>query len=93
MKHKLERIAFSNGFQSWMETHHEIVTFISLALRSKKKSYVKEVHDSCGTKGLYELAYDWTEIWESAHYAVDWQETERDYWIEIEEWFNKKNKI
>jgi hypothetical protein len=93
IKQKRERISFINGFSSWVETHHEIVTFISLALRSRRKSYVKELHDMCGTKELYLLAQEWTEIWEYAHVGVDWQESERDYWIEIEEWFNQKNKL
>jgi len=69
---------FPNGFTSWMETHHEIVSAIHEAIwyhenESRDLSNrITEVLKTRGTGGLYELAEDLTDRFEQAHINKAW---------------------
>ncbi len=84
---------FPNGFTNWMETHHEVVSFISWQLHeSKGNTVVKEWHDKTGTGGLYELAEEWTNEFEEKYQGTEWG-VDLEYFDTIEEWLKEKNTI
>jgi hypothetical protein len=78
---------FPNGFTSWMETHHEIVSLIAIELASaESESKVKKADNAGGTIALYKLAEQWTDKFEEENKA-----TCSDYWQRIENFYNKQN--
>lgn len=83
---------FPNGFSSWMETHHEIVSYITLKLHYYKntaeESSIIKVMELSGTGGIYELAEDWTDEFEQDNIDRDW---DGDFFDEIEQFCNDKN--
>lgn len=81
---------FPNGFASWMETHHEVVDFISYQITSCKDADNK-VQRTCktrGTGGLYELAEQWTDQFEKLNYQREW---DGEFFEEIEEFLKQQN--
>jgi hypothetical protein len=82
---------FVRNFQSWVQTHHEVVAFITLSLNLAIDSEAKEMHESQGTVGLYQLAENWTNEFEKLHVDTDWDQT--DYWETIEAFCEQKNKV
>lgn len=85
---------FPNGFTSWIETHHEVVAYITRQLELNdymtSGTIVRNSYESNGTGGLYELAEDWTNEFETVNKDRDW---DGDFFDEIEIFLNKKNYL
>jgi hypothetical protein len=83
---------FPNGFTSWIETHHEVVAYITRQLELNdymtEGTKVRKAYESQGTGGLYELAEDWTSAFESENKDKDW---DGDFFDEIEVFLDQKN--
>ena len=62
---------FPNGFDSWVETHHEIVAAITQQT-DIEKSITVLIAETKGTGGLYELAKDLTDQFEKAYQNTIW---------------------
>jgi hypothetical protein len=74
---------FPNGFQSWQETHFEIVQAITIEwMKTEPQGKVKEMHDAQGHCGLYELAEMLTNTFERHHAKTYWG-VELDWFDEI----------
>jgi len=79
---------FVNGFESWHETHFEVVKAITLEyMKDEPQGLVAERHGAQGYGGLYELAQELTNEFESLHDVCDW---DGDFFDEIELFLNKK---
>ena len=64
---------FVNGFDSWHETHFEIVDAITHELRKDNYSgEVKDRQDNQGRGGIYELAQELTDKFEATHEGREW---------------------
>lgn len=61
-----------NGFESWHETHFEIVTAIQEALKKGTTNKVTEKVEEQGTGGLYEMAAQLTHNFEALHKGREW---------------------
>lgn len=87
MKEKI----FPNGFQSWMETFFEVVTFITLQLANDPDSgdTISERYENSGTGGMYELAEEWTDEFEEKNKEREW---DGEFFDELEVFCTEKNK-
>lgn len=63
---------FPNGFTSWIETHHEIVMYITRKLQESADDVINSVMNTRGTGGIYELAEDWTDEFEEQNTDREW---------------------
>lgn len=85
---------FPNGFDSWYETHHEVVSFMTNILRDRSEipqddtSVIWDEVDSGGTGRLYELAKEWTDEFEQKNKGRKW---DGEFFDEIWEFCNRKN--
>lgn len=79
---------FPNGFDSWQETHFEVVSYIGTLRMEVNEGLVKETEDTEGTGGLYELAKALTDEFESLNAGRNW---DGDFFDEIESFLNSKN--
>lgn len=85
---------FPNGITSWIETHHEVVEFITLTLEKETDTdnmdMCNHVKLTQGTGGIYELAEKWTDEFELLHEGNEWGDA--DYFETIEAFLVDKNK-
>lgn len=74
MKQNFIKTKFPNGFSSWYETHHEIVSEMTLRLMDGNTTPVllKEISETQGTGGLYELARALTDEFEQLNKGRQW---------------------
>ncbi len=80
---------FPNGFTSWIETHHEVVIFITEHLRKENPDDVINRRSSIqGLGGMYELAEEWTDQFETFYKGHEW---DGDFLDTIEEFLITKN--
>lgn len=86
---------FPNGFDSWYETHHEVVEFITvheIERQSKENSTegteIAKRQEAQGIGGLYELAKEWTDEFEKKNKGRKW---DGEFFDEIDIFLNKKN--
>lgn len=81
---------FPDGFDNWYETHHEVVTYISLVLQSRtgEDCEIMKVEYTQGTGGIYELAKEWTDEFEKLNKGREW---DGEFFDEIEKFCNNKN--
>lgn len=96
---KLEAIAkaldkvqkkFPNGFNSWMETHHEVVEAITLNLSKERyEGEVKRRYDAQGRGGIWELSEELTDKFEKLNKDREW---DGDYFDELEEFLTEELK-
>lgn len=65
---------FPNGFKNWVETHHEMVSFITLQLHNDPDSddVISERYEQQGIGGMYELAEEWTDAFEEKYKGKEW---------------------
>lgn len=77
---------FPNGFASWMETHHEVVEFITLNADNGEVHRRRQLQ---GIGGIYELAEKWTDEFEKLHEGRQW---DGEYFDEVEEFLASKIK-
>lgn len=84
---KSEKI-FPNGFDSWQETHFEIVQGITTEwLKDTPTGLVEEYHSALGHGGLYELAKHLTDKFEKLNEGREW---DGEFFEEIEEFIEKE---
>lgn len=82
---------FSNGFKSWMETHHEIVSAIcEKLLDDKYAGLVLEINDTQGQRGLYIFAEELTDKFENQYKGMDWDMN--DYNVHIDSFLEEELK-
>jgi len=67
---------FPNGFEDWHETHFEMVKAIVETLDKSTGGVIHKVAEEEGTGGLYELAKEWTNEFETMHIGKDWGASE-----------------
>lgn len=88
---ELKDTCFPNGFESWMETHYEVVQAITNEwMKDEPEGIVKEVQDEQGHGGLYLLAQTLTDEFENKFKGNDWSEL--NYFDEINNFLNEKLK-
>lgn len=69
---------FPNGFESWLETHYEVVQYIT----SQEEGYVtlgtkiERIKEERGLKALYTLAEEWTDDFENEYVGKKWESGE-----------------
>ena len=84
----MENKDFPNGFESWHETHFEVVSFIALQYeRESVTSKVAEINDKQGSGGLYELAESLTNEFELLSKGREW---DGEFFEEIESFLMQK---
>ena len=77
---------FPNGFNSWQETHFEIVSEITRwADDINPPKVVKKTQEEMGRGGLYELANYLTDKFEKSVIGKEW---DGDFFDEIEKFLN-----
>jgi hypothetical protein len=81
---------FPNGFTSWMETHHEIVSKIAREMIhvNIKSNVIHERFKKQGTGGLYELAEELTNKFENQYKDETWEEN--DWFDTMSKFLNKE---
>jgi len=83
---------FPNGFDSWMETHYEVVQAITLKLADEdmeEDSALYERLEEEGTGGMYTLSEELTDAFEEEYEGAEWGE-KLDYFDTIENFLNLK---
>lgn len=84
---------FPNGFESWHETHFEVVQRITFMEDNPEANVVSEIEYTGGTGALYELAKDLTDEFEKIHEGKEWGiDDDTQYFDAIEEFLNEKLK-
>lgn len=79
---------FVNGFDSWHETHFEMVQAIAIEhSKDEPQGVVKERHDAQGHGGLYELALELTNEFEELNKGREW---DGEYFQEVEDFLTEK---
>ena len=76
--------------QSWIETHYEVVSFITQMLLNENKDVINKHASEFGTGGMYELAEQWTDEFEAIHINTFW---DGEFFDEIESFLIEKNKL
>jgi hypothetical protein len=85
----MEEHKFVNGFTSWIETYHEVVSFMTLQYERDAdfSSRMSKVNEERGTRGWYELAEELTNKFENLHKGRKW---DGDFFDEIEYFLTKE---
>jgi hypothetical protein len=86
----MEEKVFPNGFESWHETHFEIVTAIQAFLVDDEAFWppvIQAVQNMEGIGGMYELARDLTDKFENQNAGKNW---DGEYFDTIQEFINKE---
>lgn len=90
----MKQKTFPNGFTSWVETHHEVVSYITRQLNlgdyMTEGTKVRMAYDGKGVGGLYELAEYWTNEFEAENKDREWN---GDFFEEIEVFLDQKNNL
>ena len=83
----------TNGFRSWAETHHEIVTIINYQIDRDVKIFgqmprlLDEIISTEGTGGIYDLCFELTNEFEKIHEGKVW---DGDWLDAVIEFVNEK---
>jgi hypothetical protein len=77
----MEYKRFPNGFESWCKTYYEIVNFLTFT------SKVAKFYEQNGTEGMYELARELTDEFETLNKGREW---DGEFFKEIESFLIKK---
>ncbi len=86
----MEKI-FTNGFDSWQETHFEISSAIGKEIaKDVMSSVITDVCEKQGRGGLYELAESLTNEFESLHSLREW---DGEFFDEIDKFIDEKLKL
>lgn len=83
---------FPNGYNKWMETHHEVVALIHQELSKPEEEWSAQfslISDMEGRFGFYDLARDWTKEFELKNLGREW---EGEFYDEIDAFVEKKIK-
>lgn len=82
----METKEFVNGFTNWVETHHEIVDYLTRTVETPG-SMSHDAREAQGTGGLWELGEDLTNEFETKYADRDW---DGEFYDTIEEFLNEK---
>lgn len=77
---------FPNGFNSWIETYFEVVSHINNTV-NKEKTIAHGRMTQQGTGGLYEMAEELTDQFETINQGREW---DGEFFDEIENWLTEK---
>lgn len=78
---------FPNGFRSWAETHHEIVSIITLYRTSKVvPEKITKIQERDGSEGFYDPCIELTDVFEDMNKGRQW---DGEFWEEIEQFIEK----
>lgn len=80
------QLPFPNGFESWHETHYEVVAHIE-ATKHIEGSSANLRMENGGTGGLYLLAQEWTDGFEKLHVGREW---DGEFFDELAEYLDKQ---
>lgn len=81
----METREFINGFESWAETHHEVVLYLyNLLNRSTADHPLFIYYNQTGMGGMWLLCITITDNFEKDHANADWDEGGKD-WLETVE--------
>jgi hypothetical protein len=84
----METPNFPNGFTSWVETHHEIVSAVErMRDQDEMPEGILKIQESRGTGGFYELCEDLTNEFEKLNEGREW---DGEFFEEIEDFINLK---
>ena len=84
----MENKEFPNGFESWLETYFEVVSFITLQYeRESVTSKVAELYERNGSGGMYELAKELTDEFELLNKGRVW---DGEFFEELESFLMQK---
>lgn len=85
----MEEYEFVNGFRSWIETYHEVVSFMTLQYERDVdfSSPMSKVNEERGTEGWYKLAEELTNKFENLHKGRKW---DGEFFEEIEHFLIKE---
>jgi hypothetical protein len=79
---------FPNGFESWAETHHEVVSAITLTMNQDEYPIkLEEIQLSKGSGGIWEFCIELTDEFEKLNEGREW---DGEFYDEIEEFINSK---
>ena len=73
-----------NGQQNWIETHHEIVSYIT----SFDTGVIHETQENEGIGGLWELGLAWTNEFEQLYSGAQW---DGEFYDAVEKFVEDKN--
>lgn len=73
---------FPNGFSSWAETHHEVVSEITQVMLGELPAKLEEIQLSQGTGGIWEFCITLTDDFEWKNKDREW---DGEFYDEIEE--------
>lgn len=82
----MSKVPFPNGFESWAETHHEIVAAITVCINTES-SLPWQVVQEQGKGGLYTLGIELAHEFEREFEGRAW---DGEFFDVIEEWIFKK---
>lgn len=77
----MKKNKFPNGITDYLETHHEVVAYLTSTV-DNKGSLAFQTKRDWGAGGLYELAEKLTDEFEKKHKGEEW--IEKDYFVELE---------
>lgn len=82
---------FPNGFSAWQETHFEIVQAITIEhMKDEPSGIVAERHAEQGHGGLYELAEELTDEFETRYANFEW---DGNFFDVIEDYIKEKRVV
>jgi len=83
----MDKLKCVNGFESWHETHYQMVCCIE----DSRDGYnvVSDTLEHFGSGGLMELAYEWTNEFEELHKGQEW---DGEWYDELDKFWEKKFK-
>lgn len=85
---------FTNGFDTWRETHFEVSSFIGAEqqknLNMYRENVINETAESGGSMAVSALAEIWTDEFETLNKDREW---DGEFFDEIEKFLTEKNKL
>lgn len=76
--------------EKYLEAYYEIVESITLAMQFDTNTVVHQIYSTQGRGGLYELAKQWTDEFQSLYGDREWDSE----WLDvITDFFNSKNEL
>lgn len=85
----METPKFVNGFESWQETHFEMVALIfqEAFLKNEPNPVINNIEEKFGRGGLYELAFQYTDEFEEKNIGREW---DGDFFDAIDDFIEEK---
>lgn len=84
----METPKFVNGFESWQETHFEMVAAIILeSSKDEPNPVINNIEEKFGRGGLYDLAFQYTNEFEEKNIGREW---DGDFFDAIDDFIQEK---